>query len=223
MATAPSGRAVPSAAPAAQATVATVVDLAPTPAPTLDSDAGDSVAAGSDSDGPGADPDGSLMGQATGAPATNGASIPADAGGAPASSAAHLAAQMVRQINMRSSRFDLQLDPAGLGQVRVSVEIDARGRLSASLSFDRPESAAALQAQSGVLQAALERAGFDLSSGGLSFATADSGGGSDPGGGQAFAGRRGRAFETAAESAAQTDAAADARLAPTQLGLDIRI
>ena len=137
--------------------------------------------------------------------------------------ASHLAAQMLRRIDGRMSRFDVQLDPAGLGQVRVSVEIDARGRLKAALNFDRPESAAALKVHAGALQAALEQAGFDLSGGGLSF-EAGGGGLAQEGGDQAAPGRRDRAFDLAASAADQSDQAAGARLERRALrGLDIRI
>jgi hypothetical protein len=82
---------------------------------------------------------------------------------------ANLAAQMAPKLEARTSRFDLQLDPAGLGKVNVSVRIGPNGRLSADLDFERPQSAADLGARSDELQNALAQAGFDLTGGGLRF------------------------------------------------------
>jgi hypothetical protein len=76
------------------------------------------------------------------------------------------------RLQARSTRFDIQLHPLGLGQVNVSVEIGSEGRLSARLLFERPEAAAELRARSGELQSALAAAGFDVSAG-LTFATAE--------------------------------------------------
>lgn len=114
---------------------------------------------------------------------------------------AHLAAQIVRKVESRATRFDVQLDPAGLGKVDVRIEIGARGEISAALSFDNPQAAAELRGRAGELQRALEQAGFDVSRGGLSF---DLGGqGSGQGLWEQQAGHapvwRGRAFVEAAE------------------------
>ena len=111
--------------------------------------------------------------------------------------------------------------------VREALLLVARGRLSAALAFARPESAAALKEQSGVLQAALEKAGFDLSGGGLSFDSAGSGGRQAQDGAQnsnsGAAARAGRAFGAAAEVLVQTDRTAGSRTGRSQSGLDIRI
>ena len=82
---------------------------------------------------------------------------------------ANLAAQIARKLDERNTRFEIALDPHGLGAVQVSVEINSRGELSAHMAFERPESAAELRGRSAELQRALEQAGFDLSRGGLSF------------------------------------------------------
>jgi hypothetical protein len=140
-----------------------------------------------------------------------------------------LAAQIVRKSEGKASRFEVQLDPLGLGQVTVSVRIDAQGRLSAALAFDNPAAAAQLNARSGELRAALEQAGFDLSQGGLSFDTAAGGsGGQAQGGDPGRAGDqgpifRGRAFGAVSQALDQADLGA---LAPTRRaasGLDLRI
>ena len=141
---------------------------------------------------------------------------------------ANLAAQIAKKLDGRSTRFDVQLEPAGLGKVDVRVEIGAGGRVSAAMAFDNPQAAAELRSRSGELQRALEQAGFDLS-GGLSFDVA-----SDQGqGGQAQgqntdanpnAAFRGRAFQAALDTAA--DAAPSSHLAYRQssaAGVDIWI
>ncbi|MBN4683644.1 flagellar hook-length control protein FliK, partial [Pandoraea nosoerga] len=95
----------------------------------------------------------------------------APAGGAHAGpeTVSRLAAQITRKIEGKATRFDIALDPVGLGHVNVKVEISARGELTASLAFDNPQAAAELKNRAGELHQALEQAGFDLSKGGLSF------------------------------------------------------
>ncbi|CAN7237615.1 flagellar hook-length control protein FliK [Phenylobacterium sp. LjRoot219] len=166
------------------------------------------------------------------APATSAASAPpAAVRGAP-ETVANLAAQIVKKLGARTTHFDVQLDPMGLGRVNVRVEINADGRVSAAMSFDNPQAAAELRSRANELQRALAQSGFDLS-GGLSFDVAQDQGGSYPGqqfqdgdnsGGQAF---RGRAFAAALEHAgdaaqsALTSALHSRRLTPS--GVDVRI
>lgn len=86
-----------------------------------------------------------------------------------------LAAQIANKIDGKATRFDVQLDPHGLGRVDVRVEIGVRGDISAVLNFENPHSAAELRGKSGELQAALEQAGFDLSKASLSFSSGGQG------------------------------------------------
>ena len=81
---------------------------------------------------------------------------------------ANLTAQVSKHLEGQSTKFEVELNPAGLGRVSVSVEIAASGKMTAAMSFDSPQAAAELRARSNDLQRALEQAGFDLS-GGLSF------------------------------------------------------
>ncbi|MGC1302208.1 MAG: flagellar hook-length control protein FliK, partial [Caulobacteraceae bacterium] len=83
--------------------------------------------------------------------------------------AADLGSQMASRVSSGSSSFQLQLNPNGLGQVTVTVQIGADRQLTASLAFDHPESASALSAHSGELQKALEQSGFTVGSGGFTF------------------------------------------------------
>jgi flagellar hook-length control protein FliK len=89
---------------------------------------------------------------------------------------AKMAAQIIKKLEARSSRFDIALDPVGLGKVDVKVEIGAQGQMTAALSFDSAQAASDLRGRAGELRAALEQAGFDLGSGGLSFSFNGQGG-----------------------------------------------
>jgi flagellar hook-length control protein FliK len=142
---------------------------------------------------------------------------------------AKLAAQLVKKLEQRSTRFELALDPAGLGGVQVSLEINARGELAAHMSFERPEAAAELRSRAQELHRALEQAGFELSRDALSF---------EHNGQREFAGRDGqeqggrpavhhaRAFEAAlntAELADFTQAGSHRLLSRARPGVDVRI
>lgn len=101
---------------------------------------------------------------------------------------AKLAAQIVKKLEGRSSRFDIALDPVGLGKVDVKVEINAQGQMTAALNFDTAAAAAELRGRAGELRAALEQAGFDLNNANLSFSFSGQGDSS----GQTFAQRDGQ-------------------------------
>ena len=139
---------------------------------------------------------------------------------------ANLAAQIVKKLDGRSTQFDIQLDPAGLGKVDVRVAIGADGRMSAAMSFDTPQAAAELKSRAGELQQAMEQAGFDVS-GGMSFDVAsDRGQGGQaqhqhPDAGAAF---RGRAFQAALDTTADIGPPPQLTLRRSALaGVDIRI
>ena len=136
---------------------------------------------------------------------------------------ANLAAQIVRKLDARSTEFNVELMPAGLGKVDVRMSIGADGKMSASMQFDTPQAAAELKARAGELQQALEQSGFDIS-GGMSFDVANGGGQQaqqqDSGAGAVF---RGRAFQAAIDN---SDAVVPPQLyQPTssRSGVDIRI
>lgn len=137
----------------------------------------------------------------------------------------NLAAQIIKRMEGKASRFDIELDPDGLGRVAVQLKIDAQGRLSATLAFDRPESAEALKARAGELRQALEQSGFDLSGSSLSFESAAGGqfaGAFDRDNSDAEERGRSRAFNAGADTAQlaeQTSATRNSRAR----GLDIRI
>ena len=92
---------------------------------------------------------------------------------------AHLAANIIRKLEGRSTRFDMVLTPEDLGRVDVSLEIDSDGKLAARLAFDNPAAAADLRARADELRRQLQDAGFQVASDSLDFSQRDpsSGGG----------------------------------------------
>ncbi len=75
---------------------------------------------------------------------------------------ANLSAQIVQQADGKTSRFDVQMTPEGFGRVDVSVQIDAQGKVTAALSFEKPEAAALVKDRAGDLHDALAASGLDL-------------------------------------------------------------
>ena len=143
---------------------------------------------------------------------------------------AALAAQIIKKLDARSSRFDIELHPADLGRVDVRLEINQHGRVTAAMSFDNPQAAQELKSRAGDLQKALEQAGFDLS-GGMRFDVADQGRGQQGraeqwGDREPGAGFRGRAFQAALDTAGQADSGAASALnlrRGVRAGVDVRI
>ncbi|MDP3489768.1 MAG: flagellar hook-length control protein FliK [Phenylobacterium sp.] len=140
-----------------------------------------------------------------------------------------LAAQVARRLEGRTTHFDIQLTPEGLGRVDVRVDINAQGKLTAAMAFDNPHAASEMRGRSADLVRALEQAGFDLS-GGLSFNSPQD----QRGGGGQFADQapereawQGRAFQSALGVADEADTAAGAaRLYQprrSSTGVDVRI
>jgi hypothetical protein len=140
---------------------------------------------------------------------------------------ASFAAEIARKLDGRNSRFDVALDPLGLGMVNVSIDIGADGKLSAQFAFERPETAAEMKGRSQELQRALEQAGFDLSKNGLDF---DGGHGRERGGANGDQPRHQTARAQAFQQALLAADAADALPAQplrwsdrSRAGLDVRI
>ena len=88
---------------------------------------------------------------------------------------ARLSTDLVKKLQAKASKFDLALEPEGMGRVDVKIRIAADGALSAAMSFDNPHTAEALKARSAELRTALEQAGFNLADSGLSFTAGGSG------------------------------------------------
>lgn len=149
-----------------------------------------------------------------------------------AETVANLAAQVVKKLGEKTTRFDVQLDPHGLGKVDVRIEIGAHGRITAGMTFENPQAAADVKARASELQKALEQAGFDLS-GGISFDVAQDQGQrqqqnsawQDQGdAGRAFQGRAFRAaLETAGDAADAANQGALRLRRGVNSGVDVRI
>ncbi len=85
----------------------------------------------------------------------------------------HIAAQIVRKLEGRSSRFEMALTPEGLGNVDVSLDIDADGKLVAKLAFDNPLAATEMRGRVDELRRQLQDSGFIVADDALSFTERD--------------------------------------------------
>jgi hypothetical protein len=139
---------------------------------------------------------------------------------------AQIAAQIVRKLEGRSTRFEMALTPDGLGQVDVSLDIDADGQLAARLAFDNPAAAAELRSRVDELRRQLQEAGFRVADDALSFSQRDA----STGQGGAFDRRpdprNARAFGAASRLEAAADLAAAPRWIPLTLtpeGVDMKV
>lgn len=88
---------------------------------------------------------------------------------------AQIAAQILRKLEGRSTRFEMALTPDDLGRVDISLDIDAEGRLNARLAFDNPAAATDLRGRADELRRQLEDAGFHLADDAFEFTERDSG------------------------------------------------
>lgn len=86
---------------------------------------------------------------------------------------AHLAAQIARKLDGKSTRFDMVLTPEDLGRVDVSLEIDENGQLAARLAFDNPAAATELRGRADELRKQLQDAGFQVAGDALDFSQRD--------------------------------------------------
>jgi flagellar hook-length control protein FliK len=88
---------------------------------------------------------------------------------------AQIAAQILRRLEGRSTRFEMALTPDELGRVDVKLDIDSEGRLNARLAFDNPAAATDLKGRADELRRELEDAGFQLADDAFEFTGRDSG------------------------------------------------
>ncbi len=88
---------------------------------------------------------------------------------------AQIAAQILRRLEGRSTRFEMALTPDEVGRVDVKLDIDSEGRLNARLAFDNPIAATDLRGRTDELRRQLEDAGFHLAEDAFEFAERDSG------------------------------------------------
>lgn len=88
---------------------------------------------------------------------------------------AQIAAQILKRLDGRSTRFEMSLMPDELGRVDVKLDIDSEGRLAARLAFDNPAAATDLKGRADELRRQLEQQGFHLADDAFEFSQRDSG------------------------------------------------
>lgn len=141
---------------------------------------------------------------------------------------AQIAAQIIRKLDGKSTRFEMALTPDDLGRVDVKLEIDAEGRLAARMAFDNPAAAADLRGRADELRRQLQDAGFHVPDDAFEFAERDSGssafdrGSSDHNDNQ----RQNRAFSAASRLNAEIDVAQPPRwmsLSLSPSGVDLKV
>lgn len=104
---------------------------------------------------------------------------PAPAVHRPPTPAMTVAQHIVRRFDGQSTSIDVRLDPAELGAVHVKLDVGADHRVTAIVAADNPATLADLMRSARDLERALESAGLELASGGLSFDLSDRRGASD--------------------------------------------
>ena len=138
---------------------------------------------------------------------------------------AQIAAQILRKLEGRSTRFEMALTPDDLGRVDVKLDIDSEGRLAARLAFDNPAAATDLRGRADQLRRELEDAGFHLADDAFEFAERDSGSSSFDRGQDSRKGQN-RAFAAAARLNAEIDVAQPPRwmaLSLSPSGVDLKV
>ena len=138
---------------------------------------------------------------------------------------AQIAAQILRRLEGRSTRFEMALTPDELGRVDVKLDIDSEGRLNARLAFDNPAAATDLRGRADELRRQLEDAGFHLAEDAFEFTDRDSGSSAFDRGQDARNGSS-RAFATASRLNTEADVAQPPlwmALTLSPLGVDMKV
>lgn len=138
---------------------------------------------------------------------------------------AQIAAQILRKLEGRSTRFEMSLTPDELGRVDVKLDIDSEGRLAARLAFDNPAAATDLRGRADQLRRELEDAGFHLADDAFEFTERDSGSSRFDRGQDARHGQN-RAFAAASRLNAEIDVAQPPRwmaLSLSPAGVDLKV
>jgi len=138
---------------------------------------------------------------------------------------AQIAAQILRKLEGRSTRFEMALTPDELGRVDVKLDIDSEGRLNARLAFDNPLAATDMKGRVDDLRRQLEDAGFHLADDAFEFTDRDSGSSAFDRGQNARDGQS-RAFAAASRLNADIDLAQPPRwlsLSLSPSGVDMKV
>jgi flagellar hook-length control protein FliK len=81
----------------------------------------------------------------------------------------HMAFEIARQVHAGSNKFQIRLDPADMGRVDVSLDIDKNGTVNARLVVEKMETLDLMQRDQRSLEKALQQAGLDSSKTNLEF------------------------------------------------------
>lgn len=187
------------------------------------------AANGGETEGPPSEPP-APVDSATGLTQTQTAAGPRETGVSQLSRAtieatAQIAAQILRRLEGRSTRFEMALTPDELGRVDVKLDIDSEGRLNARLAFDNPAAATDLKGRADELRRQLEDAGFHLAEDAFEFADRDSGSSAFDRGQDARNGSS-RAFAAASRLNTEIDVAQPPRwlaLSLSPAGVDMKV
>ena len=129
-----------------------------------------------------------------------------------------LAVHIARKFESGGSRFEIRLDPAGLGKLDISMTVDHDGRVQAVVRAERPETLDLLQRDARVLENQLRQSGLSVDSNSLNFSL-----GNGNGNRQAFADSH-QPFARALDFAPELEATKTATAIVTMRdGVDIRI
>lgn len=119
-----------------------------------------------------------------------------------------LSMQISKKLEQGNTKFAIELYPADLGKVEVSMHIGRDGKTTAHLTFDSPVTAASFSASEPELRQQLADAGLSLDKDALSFSSRDGGSSLAQGNGQnpqSQARHAARALEAARKVADESD------------------
>ncbi len=97
---------------------------------------------------------------------------------------AAMSVQMTKKLSEGNTKFTMDLHPADLGKVQVTLNIGSDGKTTAHLQFDSPVTASAFQSHEGELRSQLAQSGLTFDADALTFSSRSDG---DAGFGSAFA------------------------------------
>jgi flagellar hook-length control protein FliK len=80
-----------------------------------------------------------------------------------------VAFEVVRQFEAGNTKFQIRLDPADLGRIDVSLDMDKHGTVNARMFVERPETLDLMMRDQRALQQALQQAGLDTGKTNLEF------------------------------------------------------
>jgi len=117
------------------------------------------------------------------------------------------------------TKLEIQLDPAHLGKIQITLQTDASKQLQVHMVVDQGTTRAAIDQQLPVLRAALAQQGFDLSGFSMGSQSQESGFGSDGSGSGSSLAKNGESNSSETQAAPLTQHSASS----SESGLSIRV